>query len=62
MADPRKPAARVVKIETTKGREYLTIRKQDGTTETVITSASTSGSISHAIKSIPRTLKSLADK
>jgi|SoiMethySBSTD1v2_1073268.scaffolds.fasta_scaffold2140877_2 hypothetical protein len=63
MTNPRKPAATVQKIERTpRGGERLTIRNQDGSTKTLITSASTTKAIKRAVKSIPRTLKSLADK
>jgi hypothetical protein len=63
MADPRKPDATVVKIEVTAdGGRLFKVRNQDGTTATLVTSASTTNSVMSAAASIPRTLKSLADK
>jgi hypothetical protein len=62
MADPRKPAATVVKIETTKAGERLTVRNEDGTTETLITSASSVAAIRRAAKTYDKALKELADE
>jgi hypothetical protein len=47
---------------TTNGGERFAIRKQDGTTEIVITSPSSVASIQSAVKTFSRALKNLADK
>jgi hypothetical protein len=63
MADPRKAAATVEKIEPTmSGGRRITIRNVDHTTETVITSSSTVEAVNRAVKTYSRALRNLAKK
>jgi hypothetical protein len=61
--NPKRPTETISKAgRTATGGEKFVIRRQDGTTETVITSPSSVAAINNAVKTYSRALKNLAKK
>jgi hypothetical protein len=61
--DPKRPTETIIKEgRTATGGEKFVIRRQDGTTETVITTPSSTAAIKKAVETYSPALRSLAKK